>query len=153
MIPLNLPPCELKTRVNPDSHLEEIFDPQRKKFVRLTPEEWVRQNFVHFLIHSLGFPQGRLQNELPIRVGKMEKRCDTVVFNKEGKPAVIIEYKAPTVRLTQKVFDQIARYDFALQVEYLLVSNGLQHYCVHLNRVLNRFEFLPELPTWTQIEG
>ncbi|MBP5716272.1 MAG: type I restriction enzyme HsdR N-terminal domain-containing protein, partial [Bacteroidales bacterium] len=76
--PLNLPPCALKTRLNPTSHLEEIYDGQRRKFVRLTPEEWVRQNFVHYLINELGFPQGRLQNELPIRVGRMEKRCDTV---------------------------------------------------------------------------
>ena len=150
--PLNLPPCALKTRLNPTSHLEEIYDGQRRKFVRLTPEEWVRQNFVHYLINELGFPQGRLQNELPIRVGRMEKRCDTVVFNQAGQPAVIVEYKAPSVRLTQRVFDQIVRYNFALQVEFLIVSNGLQHYCCRLNRELNRFEFLPQLPHWQQSE-
>ncbi len=150
---LNLPACELKIRNNTDTQLEEVFDPQRKKYVRLTPEEWVRQHFVHFLIEQLGFPQGRLQNELPIRVGKMEKRCDTVVFDLQGKPAVIVEYKAPTVRLTQKVFDQIVRYNFALQVDYLMVSNGLQHYYLHLNRALNRFEFLREPPLWSQIEA
>ena len=150
--PLNLPPCALKTRLSPMSHLEEIYDGQRRKFVRLTPEEWVRQNFVHYLINGLGFPQGRLQNELPIRVGRMEKRCDTVVFNQAGQPAVIVEYKAPSVRLTQRVFDQIVRYNFALQVDFLIVSNGLQHYCCRLNRELNRFEFLPQLPHWQQIE-
>ena len=149
---LNLPPCTLKTQINPETHLEEIFDPQRKKYVRLTPEEWVRQNFVRYLIDCLGFPKGRLQNELPIRVGRTEKRCDTVVFFQTGTPAVIVEYKAPTVQLTQKVFDQIARYNYALQVEYLIVSNGLQHYCCHLNRQLNRFEFLQQLPQWSQIE-
>lgn len=149
---LNLPTCELKIRNNPETQLEEVFDTQRKKFVRLTPEEWVRQHFVHFLINQLGFPQGRLQNEWPIKVGKMEKRCDTIVFDKSGKPAVIVEYKAPTVRLTQKVFDQIVRYNFALQVEYLIVSNGLQHYYLHLNRTLNRFEFLQQPPLWSQIE-
>lgn len=150
---LNLPECDLKIRNNPDNQLEEVFDTQRKKYVRLTPEEWVRQHFVHYLIEHLGFPQGRLQNELPIRVGKMEKRCDTVIFDQKGQPAVIVEYKAPTVQLTQKVFDQIVRYNYALQVEYLMVSNGLQHYCVRLNRELNRFEFLRELPLWSQIEG
>ena len=149
---LNLPPFEPNIRINPDTKFEEIFDPQRRKFVKLTPEEWVRQNFVHYLIDGLGYPQGRLQNELPIRVGRMEKRCDTVIFNREGAPALIVEYKAPTVRLTQKVFDQIVRYNFALQVEYLMVSNGLQHYCCHLNRQLNRFEFLRELPQWSMIE-
>lgn len=150
---LNLPPCQLSTRKNPDTHLDEVFDTQRKKYVRLTPEEWVRQNFVSYLINQMGFPQGRLQNELPIRVGKMEKRCDTVVFNRCGKPAVIVEYKAPTVKLTQKVFDQIVRYNFALQVDYLIVSNGLQHYCCRLNRIRNCFEFLPQLPLWSQIEA
>ncbi len=149
---LNLPACELKTRINPATKLEEIFDTQRKKYVRLTPEEWVRQNFVHYLIHTLGFPQGRIGNEIPIRVGRMEKRCDTIVYNQAGQPAVIVEYKAPTVKLTQKVFDQIVRYDFALQVDYLIVSNGLQHYCCRLNRQLNRFEFLQSLPQWSQIE-
>ena len=149
---LNLPPCELKTRLNPDTHVEEVFDAQRSKFVRLSPEEWVRQNFVHYLIDELGFPQGRLQNEVSIRVGMMEKRCDTVVYDICGRPALIAEYKAPTVRLTQKVFDQIVRYNFALQVDYLMVSNGLQHYCCRLNRSLNRFEFLRELPHWSQIE-
>jgi len=132
--------------------MEEVFDTQRKKYVRLTPEEWVRQHFVHFLINQLGFPKGRLQNELPIRVGKMEKRCDTVVFYQTGKPAVIVEYKAPTVRLTQTVFDQIVRYNYALQVEYLMVSNGLQHYFLHLNRQSNQFVFLKEPPCWSQIE-
>jgi len=150
---LNLPACELKIRNNPETHLEEVFDPQRKKYVRLTPEEWVRQHFVHYLIDQLGFPQGRLQNELPIRVGNLDKRCDTVVFDKNGKPAVIVEYKAPTVPLTQKVFEQIVRYDYSLQVDYLIVSNGLQHYFLHLNREQNRFEFLREAPHWAQIEG
>ncbi|MBR0037230.1 MAG: type I restriction enzyme HsdR N-terminal domain-containing protein [Bacteroidales bacterium] len=149
---LNLPECTLKTRINPETGTEEVFDPQRKKYVRLSPEEWVRQNFVHYLIHSLGYPQGRIGNEVPIRVGRMEKRCDTIVYGKTGHPAVIVEYKAPTVALTQKVFDQILRYDFALQVDYLIVSNGLKHYCCHLNRQLNRFEFLPQLPMWSLIE-
>ena len=149
---LNLPAFQPTTRINPDTQLEEILDPQRHKYVRLTPEEWVRQHFVNYLITELGYPQGRLQNELPIRVGRMEKRCDTVVFDRNGRPAVIVEYKAPTVRLTQKVFDQIVRYNFALQVDFLMVSNGLQHYCCRLNRRLNRFEFLNQLPPWAMIE-
>ena len=150
---LNLPSFELKTRICSETGAEEVFDTQRKKYVRLTPEEWVRQHFVCHLIHTLGFPQGRIGNEIPIRVGRMEKRCDTVVYDKTGHPAVIVEYKAPTVPLTQKVFDQIVRYNFALQVDYLMVSNGLHHYCCRLNHQLNRFEFLPELPRWEQIES
>ncbi len=150
---LNLPMCELKIRLNPETRVEEVFDTQRKKYVRLSPEEWVRQNFVSYLINFHGFPKGRVGNEISIRVGKMEKRCDSVVYDKTGRPIVIVEYKAPTVRLTQKVFDQIVRYDFALQVDYLIVSNGLFHYCCHLNRTLNRFEFLPAIPQWSQIES
>jgi len=149
---LNLPNYEMKIRINPETNLEEIFDPQRQKFVRLTPEEWVRQNFVQFLIQHLGYPQGRLQNEMPIRVGRMEKRCDSVVYDTTGSPKVIVEYKSPKVRLTQKVFDQIVRYNYALQVEYLMVSNGLQHYCCRLNREKNQFEFLRELPQWSQLK-
>jgi predicted type IV restriction endonuclease len=150
---LNLPPITANTRMNPTTHVEEIFDSQRRKYVRLTPEEWVRQHFVSYLVTQLGYPQGRLQNEVAIRVGNMEKRCDTVVFNQFGKPALIVEYKAPTVRLSQMVFDQIVRYNYALRVQYLMVSNGIQHYCCRLNPETNRFEFLQELPRWEQIEG
>ena len=140
---LNLPPITANTRMNPTTHVEEIFDSQRRKYVRLTPEEWVRQHFVSCLVTQLGYPQGRLQNEVAIRV----------VFNQFGKPALIVEYKAPTVRLSQKVFDQIVRYNYALRVQYLMVSNGIQHYCCRLNPETNRFEFLQELPRWEQIEG
>lgn len=149
--PLNLPPCTLRLRQNPTNSLEEVFDAQRRKWVKLTPEEWVRQHFVHYLIEQQGFPAGLLGNEIAIKVGQTEKRCDSVVFNTEGKPTVIVEYKAPTVQLTQKVFDQIARYNLALQVDWLMVSNGRQHYCCHLNRDSGKFEFLQEMPRWEQI--
>lgn len=149
--PLNLPPCELRLRQNPTNGLEEVFDTQRRKWVKLTPEEWVRQHFVHFLIAHQGFPAGLLGNEIAIRVGQTEKRCDSVVFGAEGKPMVIVEYKAPTVPLNQKVFDQILRYNLTLQVDWLMVSNGLQHYCCHLNRQTLQFEFLQEFPRWEQI--
>lgn len=147
---LNLPACECRVRTNSDG-LEEIFDPQRGKYVRLTPEEWVRQHFVNYLITVCGFPKGRIGNEVPIKVGLTEKRCDTVVFNQFGEAAVICEYKASSVQLTQKVFDQIARYNLTLQVEFLIISNGLTTFCCRLNRNLGRFEFLPQIPHYSDL--
>lgn len=153
MATLNLPPCNLRLRKNTTAGFTEVFDPQRRKWVKLTPEEEVRQCFIHFLIDGLSFPAGRIANEVAIHVGQVEKRCDTVVYDASGQPAVIVEYKAATVPLTQKVFDQIARYNLTLQVRFLMVSNGLQHYCCYLNPQSQRFEFLRELPQWPQIEA
>ena len=144
---LNLPSfdCHIRTLAGQ----EEIFDSQRKKYVRLTPEEWVRQHFLHYLIHDLAFPQGRIGNEVSIKVGLTEKRCDTVVFDEFGKAKLIIEYKASTVPITRKVFEQIARYNLALQVQYLIVSNGLQTYCCRYVHELERFEFLAAIPHYS----
>lgn len=150
--PLNLPAFDYRTRLSPKTQQEEIWDTQRRRWVRLTPEEWVRQHFVHFLISEQGFPAGCIGNEIAIKVGQLEKRCDSVVFGKEGQPILIIEYKATTVPITQKVFDQISRYNITLNVDWLIVSNGLQHYCCHLNRDVQRFVFLKELPRYEQLE-
>ena len=149
--PLNLPTYEPRLRLSPSSKLEEIWDPQRSKWVRLTPEEWVRQHFVYFLIGTHQYPAGRIGNEVQIRVGQMEKRCDTVVFGNEGEPIMIVEYKSPSVKITQKVFDQIARYNIALKVDWLIVSNGLQHFCCHLLRDEHRFEFVEEIPAYSAV--
>ncbi len=148
---LNLPAYDCRLRLSPKTKLEEIWDTQRKKWVRLTPEEWVRQHFIHFLMDHYHYPAGRLGNEVPIRVGQLERRCDTVIFGNEGEPVMIVEYKAPTVQISQKVFDQIARYNIALQVDWLIVSNGLQHYCCHLLRDEHRFEFVEGIPEYSQI--
>lgn len=148
---LNLPAFDSRQRISPTTKLEEIWDTQRRKWVRLTPEEWVRQHFVHYLVAHLGFPAGRIGNEVSIQVGQLERRCDSVVFDNAGKPAMIVEYKAPSVQITQKVFDQIARYNIALQVDWLIVSNGMQHYCCHLLRDEHRFEFVEGIPPYPQI--
>lgn len=150
---LNLPAFDVRLRISPKTQLEEIWDTQRKRWVRLTPEEWVRQHFVHFLISEQGFPSGCIGNEMSIKVGQLEKRCDSVIFGKDGKPLIIVEYKAPTVAITQKVFNQISRYNITLQVDWLIVSNGLQHYCCHLNREQNRFDFLPQLPRFEELQA
>lgn len=148
---LNLPAYDCRLRLSPKTKLEEIWDTQRKKWVRLTPEEWVRQHFIHFLLEHYQYPAGRLGNEVPIRVGQLERRCDTVIFGNEGEPVMIVEYKAPGVQISQRVFDQIARYNIALQVDWLIVSNGLQHYCCHLLRDEHRFEFVEGIPEYSQI--
>ena len=147
---LNLPAFECHVRTSADGQ-EEIFDAQRKKYVRLTPEEWVRQHFVNYLINHLEFPQGRIGNEVSIKVGLTEKRCDTVVFDETGKAKVIVEYKASTVPITRKVFDQIARYNLTLQVQYLIVSNGLQTYCCQFDQESRQFRFLPAIPKYSQL--
>jgi len=148
---LNLPSFEIRRRMNETSKFEEVWDTQRRRWVKLTPEEWVRQHFVHYLIENLRYPGGRIGNEISIRVGQLERRCDTVVFGDDTHALMIVEYKATTVALTQQVFDQISRYNISLQVDWLVVSNGLQHYCCHFNRSLGRWEFLREIPTYQEL--
>lgn len=148
---LNLPTFDARRRLNSETQTEEIWDSQRRRWVKLTPEEWVRQHFVHFLIDICQYPAGRIGNEISINVGKLDKRCDTVVFGEEGQPLMIIEYKATTVELTQKVFNQISRYNIALQVDWLVVSNGLQHYICHLDREENRWLFSPKMPAYQDL--
>lgn len=148
---LNLPPYNCRRRINEANGLEEIWDTQRRRWVKLTPEEWVRQHFVHYMIDVLNYPSGCIGNEIAIKVAKTERRCDTVVFGPETKPLMIVEYKAETVTLTQQVFDQISRYNIALQVDWLVVSNGQQHYCCHLNRQEMRWEFRRDLPSYQEL--
>lgn len=145
---LNLPPTDhpVRKRITEEGE-PQIFDRQRQKWVKLTPEEWVRQHFVNFLVERLGYPAGRVANEVSIRVGKTSKRCDTVVYNATGKPLMIVEYKATSVQLTPEVFQQVARYNIPLQVDYLVVSNGLHHYVLHLERSPEpKWVFLNEIP-------
>lgn len=148
---LNLPPFDVRRRMNPQNGIEEIWCTQRKKWVKLTPEEWVRQHFVHHLIDTLHYPSGRIGNEISIKVGQLERRCDSVVFGDDTNALIIIEYKATSVTLSQQVFDQVSRYNLALKVDWLIVSNGLQHYCCHLNRVKNCWEFVREIPTYQEL--
>lgn len=147
---LNLPAFECRIRTN-SSGQEEIFDAQRRRYVRLTPEEWVRQHFVNYLITICEFPKGRIGNEIQIKVGLTEKRCDTVVFDEFGTAKMIVEYKASSVAITRKVFDQIARYNLSLNVDYLIVSNGLTTYCCRLNKETKCFDFIPVIPKYSDL--
>ena len=149
MLSLNLPKYETKI-CERDGKLQ-IFDPLRKYHVALTPEEWVRQHFVNFLIESRGFPAALMANEVAITVNGMKRRCDTVVYDKQLQPRVIVEYKAPTVKITKEVFAQISRYNLTLKVDYLIVSNGLQHFCCRMDYPNNSYTFLQEIPEYTKI--
>ncbi|MBM0156653.1 type I restriction enzyme HsdR N-terminal domain-containing protein [Segatella copri] len=126
MIRLNLPSFDIK--VSGSKQHPQILDVLRRKFITLTPEEWVRQHFVHFLIEHKGYPASLLANEIQLKCGDKVLRADSVLYSRELQPRMIIEYKAPHIPITQKVFDQISVYNLLLHVDFLVVSNGLEHY-------------------------
>lgn len=146
---LNLPPFDVK--VDFTGRFPRVYDTLRQKLVALTPEEWVRQHFVNFLIAHLGYPRSLMANEIGIELNNTRRRCDTVVFDREGAPLVIVEYKAPEVTITQEVFDQVVRYNMVLQARYLMVSNGLCHYCVKVDYKEKKVEFLAEIPPYGEM--
>ena len=149
MFALNLPYANTKIVVRNEKQM--VFDFLRKRFVALTPEEWVRQQFSHFLVEHKGYPAMFIGNEITLSVGRLSRRCDSVVFNKSAEPVMIIEYKAPTVKITQKVFEQICSYNIALHAPYLTVSNGLQSYCCRIDKEANTYEFLKDIPAYGEL--
>jgi len=149
MTTLNLPAYDVRLRGTREK--PEIFDFLRRRFVALTPEEWVRQHFTHFLVEHKGYPQALLGNEIELKTGGKRLRCDSILYNKDMSPRMILEYKAPSVALTQKVFNQISTYNFLLHVDYLIVSNGLQHYCCRMDYERGEYDFLPEIPDYEVI--
>ena len=146
---LNLPQAPL--RLSTQNGRTMVLDPLRRKYVALTPEEWVRQHFVHFLVTYKGYPAGLIANEMAITLNGTRKRCDSVVFGQHAQPLMILEYKAPHIALTQKVFDQISRYNMRLHVDWLIVSNGLQHYCLHMDYEYNTYHFMPDIPAYGEL--
>lgn len=149
MIPINLPQYEINlggTKDNPT-----IFDILRHRFVALTPEEWVRQHFVHYLIEHLHYPAPLMANEVKLNVGNKKLRADTVLYDRSLRPRMIIEYKAPNIRITRKVFDQILAYNTLLHVEYLVISNGLATYCMRTGSNENSAQFLGTIPEYKQL--
>lgn len=147
---LNLPERDFNIKETEQGN-KLIFDNLRRKFVVLTPEEWVRQNFVEYLINDKKFPKGLMSNEVSLIQNGISRRCDTLVSDRYGKPFVIVEYKAPNIKITQQVFDQIYRYNIVLHAHYLIVSNGLSHYCCHINYEDNTYSFLREIPMYSDL--
>ena len=146
---LNLPAADLHLRE--EDGVAMVLDPLRRRYVRLTPEEWVRQHFTAYLIQQKSYPAGLLGNEVAIALNGMSRRCDTVLYGLDRQPRMIIEYKAPTVALTQKVFDQVWRYNTVLRGEWLVISNGLQHIVCHLDKTKGTYEFLPQVPEYSEL--
>lgn len=146
---LNLPPAELRV-VHSRDGIWRIFDRLRDKFVALTPEEWVRQHFVEYLIEVLGYPRALMANEVSLMVNTTRRRADTVVYRREDlTPLVIVEYKAPHIEITQKVFDQIARYNLTMGARLLIVSNGMNHYCALISP--DGYRFLRSIPEFSAL--
>lgn len=150
MTELNLPPCTPRIRRSL-SGKEEIFDPFRKKYVRLTPEEWVRQHFLDYLVTHLGYPPALLVVEARLTFNGMSRRSDILAYNKAGNPCLVVECKAPSVPITQEVFDQVARYNMSLEVSYIAVTNGMVHYACRIDHALRRYEFLKQVPAFKQL--
>lgn len=144
--PLNLPPADLKIRKT--GGILKVFDPLRGRFVALTPEEYVRQHFTAWLLNSRNYPKSLLANEMGIEVNGTRRRCDTVAFTPDGKPLLIVEYKAPGVGISQAVFDQIVRYNMSLHARYLAVSNGIMHFCCRIDYESGSYHFIPEIPDY-----
>lgn len=126
-----------------------IFDKVRKKHVSLTPEEWVRQHFVNYLITEKHYPIEMIANEVSIKLHNTSKRCDTIIFNAEQRPFIIVEYKAPHVEITEEVFRQILRYNMSLHARYLIVSNGIRHICCQIDYEKQTYAFLKDIPTFS----
>jgi len=134
-------------RIKKSGERQFIFDIIRKKFVALTPEEWVRQHWIHYLITEKKFPRSLMSVEKQLKVNQLSKRCDIVIYNSGGVPVMIVECKSADVILSQKTFDQIARYNLSLKVKYLVVSNGSQTYCCEVDFESGTYYFLEEIPS------
>ena len=147
---LNFPTSSTYDIANRDGS-EMILDPLRQKYVVLTSEEWVRQNFVRYLIEGLGYPQGRTAIETGFVFQGMQCRADVLVYDAKGKALLMAECKAPEIKITQQVFDQIGRYNTVVQATYLIATNGLQHYCCMIDRKNNSYRFIDTLPRYGDI--
>ncbi|MFO7923233.1 MAG: type I restriction enzyme HsdR N-terminal domain-containing protein [Bacteroidales bacterium] len=143
---LNLP--EYSFKIKSEGQRKYIFDNIRKRYVVLTPEEWVRQNFITWLVRDKKYPASLIAVEMRLKIQRMEKRADIVLFSRQGKPLVIVECKAPGVKISQIVFDQAARYNLDMKAEYLVVSNGLAHYCAKLDHKAGSWEFVRDIPDY-----
>ena len=146
---LNLPLYNFRIKNQNDKQF--IFDAQRRKFVSLTPEEWVRQHFIRFLIEEKKFPAARIAIEKQLNINGMKKRCDAIVYDEYAKPLVLIEFKAPEVPITQATFDQAVVYNLKLNVSFFIISNGLQHYACKIDLKEGKYLFFEEIPDFASI--
>lgn len=146
---LNLPDADI--RIEKRHGLLYLWDSLRSRWIRLTPEEWVRQHFTAWMIRDLGYPKGRMVHEVSLQSGAAKMRCDAVFYDKQGMPQIIMEFKAPDILVTQSTCDQIIRYNSVLHVPMLIISNGIQHFCCEI--VDDEVRFLPEVPRYADSES
>ncbi|MES5135818.1 type I restriction enzyme HsdR N-terminal domain-containing protein [Prevotella amnii] len=128
-----------------------VLDILRRKYIALTPEEWVRQSFIRFVVEKKNYPQALLANEISLSLGNKKLRADSVLYDKMLKPRMIIEYKAPKISITQRVFDQIFSYNILLSVPYIIVTNGIEIYVCKLNEKEKRYMFLDDIPSYEEL--
>jgi hypothetical protein len=148
---LNLPPYDF--RISKKDGQFRIFDEIRKKYVALTPEEWVRQHFIMYMLNEKQVPAGLIVLEKKLILNTMTRRPDILIHDRQGKPLMIIECKAPEVKISQDTFDQVARYNSVIRVPYLVVTNGLQHYCCLMDYDKQTYKYLEDIPDYKTICG
>ncbi len=146
---LALPKAQLKITKKGDELF--VWCVARKKTLVLTPEEWVRQHVIHYLVNDFKVPLGLIASEVSLSINKLSRRCDLIVFSKESKPLLLIECKAVDVPLTENVFHQIAQYNFKLNVDYLMMTNGIHHVFCKIDRVNNKLIYLEKLPVYDDL--
>ena len=148
---LNLPTYSFS--VKSDEDRSYIFDPIRRKYVLLTPEEWVRQHFLQYLIQDKGFPASLVAVEKEFSFNRMKKRTDILAHNRQGEPVLLVECKSPNVPVTREVFNQIGLYNLAYKVPWLVVTNGMKHYCCRFNEGEGKYLFIDHIPEWKVIQS
>ncbi|WP_297692232.1 type I restriction enzyme HsdR N-terminal domain-containing protein [uncultured Eudoraea sp.] len=148
MLSLNFP--RYRFRFKSSENKQQIFDIIRKKFVSLQPEEWVRQHVIHFLNTDKKYPVSLINVEKTLSLNGLRKRYDIVVFNTDGSIHILVECKSPNITISQAVFDQIARYNLKMQAEYLMVTNGLDHFYCKMNYEQEKYYFLRQIPEFSR---
>jgi len=148
---LNLPTYFF--RIKEDNGKKYIFDEIRRRFVRLTSEEWVRQHMVNFLVTKKHYPLALISVEKGFESNRRKQRFDLLLFDRKGEPLMIVECKAPEVEINQQVFDQTGRYNNMYKAPFMLITNGLKHYCCQINKATRQYRFLHEIPDFTDIIG
>ena len=146
---LNLPTYSFKLKS--ENGKEYIYDQFRKKYVRLSPEEWVRQNFTHYLVNERGYPSSRIVIEKSLKVNTIIKRCDIIVYNDSGQPTLIVECKSPDIKIKQGTFEQVSIYNITFKVKFLIITNGLKHYCCKVDFATHKVELINEIPDYSMI--
>ncbi len=145
---LNLPSYDFRQREDEEGR-PQIYDPFRKRYVRLTPEEWVRQHFARYLCEERGYPCSGMMTEVALKLNRMSRRCDILVYDRKGSPLILVECKAPGVRITEDTFDQAARYNMVFRVSWLIITNGMQHYCCFVDFDKQKVSFVDEIPAFS----